>query len=280
MEAILWMQNFANPVLDVLAQAITILGEDLVAVSVCAVFLWCVDQRYGYRLGFVLVAGAALNGVLKNIFRIPRPWQRDFPGYEAPLRQSTATGYSFPSGHAQNAAMLGGMLCKKTRAAALRAVWILLVLLVGLSRIYCRVHTWQDVLGGFVAGGAAVFLLDAAAVYLMRKKPCTMLWMLVPALALLLVPDHDLYKTCGLLAAVSVGYTLEQRFLHYDVRAPLGVQVCKVALGLLLTALLRAGLKPLLGASLAADALRYFCVGLFVSFGAPYLFAKLWGKRA
>ena len=92
MEAILWMQNFANPVLDVLAQAITILGEDLVAVSVCAVFLWCVDQRYGYRLGFVLVAGAALNGVLKNIFRIPRPWQRDFPGYEPPLRQSTATG--------------------------------------------------------------------------------------------------------------------------------------------------------------------------------------------
>ena len=283
MEAIIWMQQFATPVLDVIAQAITILGEDVLAIIVCAIYLWCVDRNYGYRMGFVLIGGGTINGVLKNIFKIPRPWERNYPGYMNPLRQSTATGYSFPSGHSQTGATLAGMLCKRWKNNILRIALIVLSLLVGLSRIYCRVHTWQDVVCGLALGYICVFALDALCVFLMKKNPWTMLVLLVPtALFMIFSVSENVYKMCGMLAAVAISYGIAQNFIHYDVKAKLPVQLLKLAVGLGLTMAIKSGLKPIIGESLIADAFRYFCVGMFVCCGAPALFKwveKLWKKR-
>ncbi len=283
MEAIIWMQQFANPILDILAQAITILGEDVFAILVCALYLWCIDQNFGYRAGFVMIASGTINGVLKNIFKIPRPWERNFPGYMDPLRKSTATGYSFPSGHSQSGAVVMGMLCKRWKKTAVRIALVALALLIGISRIYCRVHTWQDVAMGLALGFTCVFALDALCVFLMKKSPWTMLWMLLPtAVFMILFPVEGVYKMCGMLAAVAVGYGVERTYIQYDVKAKLPVQILKMAVGLGITLAIKSGLKPIIGDSLAADAFRYFCIGMFVCCGAPALFqwaAKLWEKH-
>lgn len=283
MEAIIWMQQFANPVLDVIAQAITILGEDVFAIVVCAIFLWCVDQSFGYRLGFALIAGGSLNGVLKNIFKIPRPWQRDFPGYMEPLRKSTATSYSFPSGHSECGAVNMGMLCKRWKKPIVRIALIAVSLLIGLSRIYCRVHTWQDVLAGLVVGYACVFALDALWKRMTKKNPMVTLWILLPvAVMMVFFVDESVYKMCGMLAAVAVGYVIERKYIRYDVQKKLPWQIAKLVIGLGLTMAIKSGLKPIIGDSLLADTFRYFCIGMFVCCGAPALFAwleKLWAKR-
>jgi undecaprenyl-diphosphatase len=71
------------------------------------------------------------------------------------------TGYSFPSGHAMVSFALYGMIAYlmwiNFKSGKLRysltALFILLVFLIGLSRIYLGVHYPSDVLAGFAAGG-------------------------------------------------------------------------------------------------------------------------------
>jgi undecaprenyl-diphosphatase len=100
----------------------------------------------------VSLGGRLLYVSLKLVFMRPRP---DLPQLDP------ATGYSFPSGHATVAAALfftlalvychhTGSRTGKTLALAGAA---LLVLLVGVSRVYLGVHYPSDVVAGWAAGG-------------------------------------------------------------------------------------------------------------------------------
>ena len=88
--------------------------------------------------------------MLKQIYHRPRPL----------LPLVSASGLSFPSGHAMISASFYGLLIylawTNVRRPALRyalvAVLAGLILLIGLTRVYLRVHYATDVLAGFTAG--------------------------------------------------------------------------------------------------------------------------------
>lgn len=74
-----------------------------------------------------------------------------------------AAGYSFPSGHVAISVLFFGVLAyliSLRKSVAVKMCFclsfILLVLLVGFSRVYLRVHWFSDVLFGFVLGGAVL----------------------------------------------------------------------------------------------------------------------------
>ncbi|MBQ2071171.1 MAG: phosphatase PAP2 family protein, partial [Oscillospiraceae bacterium] len=82
-----------------------------------------------------------------------RPWIRDARIVPYGDSITTATGYSFPSGHTMNASTVyGGGVVRKDLPRVLRFMLGLLILLVAFSRIYLGVHTPQDILVGIVAG--------------------------------------------------------------------------------------------------------------------------------
>lgn len=89
--------------------------------------------------------------VLKNLFGRPRP--------QDPLLR-TVSGLSFPSGHALLSVAFYGLLiylvwhniANKLLRWILIVLLILLILTIGLSRIYLRVHYASDVLAGFAMG--------------------------------------------------------------------------------------------------------------------------------
>lgn len=94
-----------------------------------------------------------LNLGLKAMFTRPRP-------IEVP-RLVMEAGYSFPSGHSMAAAAFYGFLIyliwrggasKKAKKGG-TALLCLVIVLVGLSRIYLGVHYISDVLGGYLAAG-------------------------------------------------------------------------------------------------------------------------------
>jgi Na+/melibiose symporter-like transporter len=66
--------------------------------------------------------------------------------------------YAFPSGHTQNAAVLWSYLAGHYRKKALVIVTVVMIPLVGLSRIYRGAHWPVDVLGGMAIGAALVWL--------------------------------------------------------------------------------------------------------------------------
>ncbi|RAK65969.1 phosphatase PAP2 family protein [Hymenobacter edaphi] len=121
------------------------------ALSVIGYFLVIRQHRwYSLKVPVVALGSITLNLLLKNFYHRPRPL----------LPLTSASGLSFPSGHAMISASFYGLLIYLTwRHVANRSLrWLLtllitaLILLIGLTRVYLRVHYASDVLAGFAAG--------------------------------------------------------------------------------------------------------------------------------
>jgi undecaprenyl-diphosphatase len=116
------------------------------------------DHRGALGLAIIMAGATILDNGLKLAFHRVRP--EVFFGV-------LPDTYSFPSGHALfNLCFYGGLailLASRVRGAGLRiATWsaaALLVLGIGLSRIYLGVHYPTDVLAGFLAGGAWLLVI-------------------------------------------------------------------------------------------------------------------------
>ena len=152
---LLAVHEMASPVASVVMETFAFLGSG-VALTVLAslVGLWCV--RRGQRhLAFTLWGVGLAAGLCNLLLKIS--FARVRPALWAEVRLLTT--YSFPSGHAMNAAATLGMCAFVIACVAPRwrtaAWWITPVLVagVGLSRIYLGVHWPSDVLAGWAAGG-------------------------------------------------------------------------------------------------------------------------------
>ena len=62
-----------------------------------------IDKKFGEYLAYSVLTGMTLNNGLKSLFDMPRPIGEE--GIRT-LREETATGQSFPSGHSQASASL------------------------------------------------------------------------------------------------------------------------------------------------------------------------------
>ena len=153
---LLALQDFRNGTGAFLAaflSKMTWLGETNTAIVIMALLYWCVSKDFGTYFLMGWSGNRLVNGMLKVTVCAYRPWIRDARILPYGDSITTATGYSFPSGHTMNAATLyGGGAVRRDIPRVLRIVLGLLVLLVGFSRNYLGVHTPQDVLVGAVAG--------------------------------------------------------------------------------------------------------------------------------
>lgn len=105
---------------------------------------------YALLIAVNIIMGALLNYILKQLFRRRRP---------DVLKLVEIGGYSFPSGHSMSSVIFYGFivfLClkyvKHRSKYLVAAVLGLLVLMIGISRVYLGVHYASDVLGGFIIG--------------------------------------------------------------------------------------------------------------------------------
>ncbi|MGH7630837.1 MAG: phosphatase PAP2 family protein [Gemmatimonadales bacterium] len=156
---LLWLNSHSSPALDELALQITAVGNGLSVVVIglvaCA-FLWAMRERVGVLLLVIAVVGGDLfNRLLKDAFGRPRP---ELFLLETPFARPVSA--SFPSGHATASMVLflvlAYLLARLGGRGAFRWVVIavagLLIVLIGLSRLYLGVHYPSDVLAGYVFG--------------------------------------------------------------------------------------------------------------------------------
>ncbi len=144
----------SDPVLERVLVGITHFGSLYFALGVCglllAVFAHERAKRNSIALVLVMGVGEAMAWGLKWIFARKRPDHS----------LVTAAGDAFPSGHAFTAAALFGFLIYLVWGWTERPLWRVtltallgtLAVLVGVSRVFLRVHWFSDVLGGFTLG--------------------------------------------------------------------------------------------------------------------------------
>ena len=268
MQFLRFLESIRTPFGDALMSFITLFGEETLFIVLALVFFWCIDKRRGYYLLFTCFTGTICIQVLKMIFRIPRPWVLDPNFTIVESAREAATGYSFPSGHTQCAAGLWGGVAKSAKKRAMQIGGVVLVLLVGLSRMYLGVHTPLDVLVSLGIAAIVIFGLYYV-VYLGFDKPkriyiaCAAL--LLAALANLLFvtlyqfpADVDAanlsnaQKTAWQMLALAIGlciiYPLDRHYIKFETKAVWWAQLLKLAIGVGLVLAVRVGLKAPLNA--------------------------------
>lgn len=144
-----FIANYISKPLTNIAIIITTLGSAYVILPICLILVVVFWKRVegifvSVNLGIAFVA----NQILKRIVARPRP---------EIYRIVEEAGYSFPSGHSMVSMAFYGLIIyliyKKVKNPYIK--WItcisltILILLIGLSRIYLGVHYASDVIAGF-----------------------------------------------------------------------------------------------------------------------------------
>lgn len=144
-------------------------GIILLALALALFLFWRKERDWLLTLVVVLPGGMLLNVMLKHVFL------RDRPSFSDPLL--TLTSYSFPSGHVAGATLFYGVIAAflashlptwRWRAAAV-LIACLLVILVGITRIYLGVHYFSDVVAA-AAWSTAWLILCLVAIDALRRR--------------------------------------------------------------------------------------------------------------
>ena len=123
------LESVRTPFWDAVFSAVTHLGEETVFMVAAILIFWCVSKQEGYYLLLMGFFGTVVNQFLKLLFRIPRPWVRDPDFTIVESARAQATGYSFPSGHTQNAVATFGGIARSTRRPWVRWACVAVLLL-------------------------------------------------------------------------------------------------------------------------------------------------------
>lgn len=135
-------------------QAVTFLGDEEFYLMLMPLVYWCIDAAFGFRLGIMLMTSNALNAYLKLALHLPRPYW-----YSTEVRAYVGeTSFGAPSGHSQNSVALWGLMAAKLNKAWAWVIAVLVILLVGLSRMAMGVHFHLDVLTGWLTGALLLYL--------------------------------------------------------------------------------------------------------------------------
>ena len=304
MDILYALEKIRTPFWNGVMSAMTQLGGEVIFIVAAVVVFWCVSKWEGYYLMTIAFCGTVLNQFLKLICRVPRPWVRDPNFTIVESARVEATGYSFPSGHTQNAIGLFGGMARWGGRRWVQLGLTALALVIAFSRMYLGVHTPADVGVSLVLAAALVLGLYP----LMRRaqeKPRYMGYVLAAMLVVsgafvvfveaygfsadtdaenLASGIGNAWKMLGAVAGMTLAWLLDRRYIHFETQAVWWVQVIKVAVGMALLLAIKSGLKApllaLLGHEGLAGGVRYFLLVLVAGAVWPLVFRPMskWGK--
>lgn len=149
----LWFQDLGSWLLPVMT-AVTRLGSEDFYIFALTLIYWCFDKTIGVRIGLILMLSDSINGILKILAHSPRPYWVD----SRVTALAAETSFGLPSGHTQNATSVFGIL-----AVSLKRKWVwiaalIIILLMGVSRLYLGMHFLRDVIGGWLVGAILLYM--------------------------------------------------------------------------------------------------------------------------
>ena len=304
----IWFQSSPGWLISIF-KAITFLGNTEFYLIIMPALFWSIDASLGIRTGILLLISGGLNSNLKFAFRWPRPFwvSSEISAF------AEGTSFGFPSGHSQNAASIWGLIGTSTQKKWIRWLVVLIIFLIGFSRIVLGVHFTHDVLAGWLVGGILLWLFlkveMSVANWFRDKSLPTQILALIAATslflipALLIVPPFDpppvpqywidgageiiepyhyegLLTTSGSFFGLGLGILLLKNSGGFSAEGSVLQRIIRYLVGLVGVLILYLGLGSLFPdntdlLSYSLRFLRYSLIGLWISFGAPKLFRWL-----
>jgi membrane-associated phospholipid phosphatase len=284
------------------------LGTEEFFMAVLPIIFWCVDTDLGIRVAFILMFSNGINDAFKMALHGTRPY------WYSPKVQGMAveTSFGVPSNHTQSATVLWGIV-----AAYLQKWWawlvaVLLVILIGISRMYLGVHFPHDVLLGLLIGVIVLWLVlrfwDAVAAWakklsigrqILAAFLASLVLFLLPlipfvwlkaihwqapqewaAFATQAISLQGASTSAGTLFGLLAGLAWLASRGWFQTKGPWWKLVLRYLLGVAGVLIIRYGLKFIFPDGETTLAyffryLRYALIGFWVTGGAPWAFIRL-----
>ena len=297
-----------SPALDGFMEAVTFLGRIEFYIIFIPALYWSVNQSLGLRVLFILILTDVPGSSFKQLLHEPRPYW--IGGVKA---LSNETSYGIPSTHSSSPMAVWGLIAYTIKKSWMWTLSIVLILLIGLSRLYLGVHFPQDVLGGWLLGLLMLFVFikyesQFLAWWAQKTAGTQILLGFISSVAIILIgilvlalisnsPDPaewaaysteareiDHYITLsGFLFGAVAGATWMGKHARFKTDGSALQKTGRYVVGMIGLFAIYLGLDMLF-ALFASDAsltgyilryIRYALVSIWAVFGAPWLFIKI-----
>ncbi len=309
-----WMQSLGEGLIAPM-QFFSFLGIEIFYLSILPALFWCFDISLALRIGVIMLSSACLNGPLKLLFGLPRPY---WIGTEIQAL-SSETSYGLPSGHAQNAIAFWGRMAADIKRRWATILLAILIFLISISRLFLGMHFSADILAGWFFGGLllwafvryeksflqwlfsfklsyrilvvlalslAFIALGLAASALTANRPVPEAWSLMAASSAAQKEPIDPRSLSGIISAaatlfgIGAGSLLLAEWNQFKPDGRWQLRVLRYIAGMAGVMIIFVGLRAVFphGSSLVAQIarfIRYGTVGFLVSYLAPRAFVAL-----
>jgi len=306
LDATRWMQA-TMPQLESFFRLISTLGLEEFYLALLPLIYWSIHKELGRVLAYVFLLGTVFNTMVKHAFREPRPFWLD-----PTLEKFTDHGYGMPSGHVQFTTTIYLFIAAWVRRRWLWFFAFVLIIVMGISRVYLGSHFVHDTIVGFLLGllilvgyliwqrrymaefskrimgqrllAAVMVPVGLTAVYLIIRliigAPNTNVeWAsFIPAAELDSL--EGMVTTIASLLGAGIGLVLERSRVRFLVAGPIWQRAVRYLLGIIVAGAIWAGLGQVfpddpLWLALPLRLLRYMLLTLWVTYFAPWTFVKL-----
>lgn len=255
-----------------------LLSDIITPVPLCVIAViiyWSVNKKTGMITALTVIFSVTVNTPLKLLFKILRPHEVN------PLikKLDTTGGYSFPSGHSQQASGMGTVIFlasgKKRGAFVASAAFAVLMMI---SRMYLGMHSVTDVLIGALLGILSALFCSWIYDFSQRTKKTYILF-LMTFISVIFTVLTDFDRDMVIMSAISFGaiggLIIDEKFIGYKVPCEPGRKIAASGIGLIVILLAKALFIPFDTEKFYTAFLEYSVFGFAITAIAPYIIKKI-----
>ena len=199
-----WVESIRTPGLSIFFENISLAGYPtfLILFISFGYFYWS-PSRFS-RIAMMLFISGLINAFLKDFFQDPRP------AIELMLDPKVGTSYGWPSGHAQIAVTLWGLLAYELKDKWVSVGAITVIFLIAFSRMYLGVHDLGDVVSGLLIGALILAIWHFAVINKiyesLSKKSWLLLILVFQVIFYIFYPVHEGHEASVWFLGVMTGW--------------------------------------------------------------------------
>ena len=261
-----WVEGIRTPALSVFFENISLAGYPtfLILFISFGYFFWS-PSRFS-RIAMMLFISGLINGFLKDFFQDPRPL------IELMLDPKVGTSYGWPSGHAQIAVTLWGLIAYELKDKRATIGAGILIFLIAFSRMYLGVHDLGDVISGLIIGTIILAIWHLAVIYKIYESLSKKSWMMVIGLFQIIIyyfyPVHEGHEANVWFLGVMMGWFIGSSDIHLN-----SGRVKKLLLSLASIVVVFIGMVSI--SQLEANIATTGLLGIFYSYALGLIFSIL-----